>query len=117
MNTCKAPLIIPKGWEKYNLPNGSSSIVKETISGLCALLTIDQYDETCSDFPPMGIGEYFHISLSRRDKYPQWDEMKEFIYGECPFFNEQKDVVMLLPPKNQYVNVHSNCFHFYQKIS
>jgi len=116
MNTCKAPLIIPKGWKEFIMTEGNYAITKQKLSGLCALLSIDTYDNTCVDLPPMGKGEYFHISISRRDSYPEWDEMRDFIYNDCPFFDNRRDVIMILPPFTQYVNVHNNCFHFYQKI-
>ncbi len=51
-----------------------------------------------------------HASVSRRDRYPTWEEIlavKEFIFGDV-------DCMMIMPKKENYVNVHKNCFHIWQ---
>lgn len=104
------PKIIPIGWKPFR----GIALKKETLSGLCVLYSIDKHGYSDIDCPPMGAGFYSHISISRKDKYPEWDEMRDFIYS-CGFFDSERDVCMFLPPKKQYINVHPNCFHFYQK--
>lgn len=50
-----------------------------------------------------------HISISRQDRYPDWKEIleiKEQLFGDT-------DVMMILPKKEDYVNVHPNCFHLW----
>jgi len=103
------PEIIPASWT-----DKGQFITKMTPTGLNVILSIEQFDERDKDAPPMGVGEYVHISLSRQDRYPEWDEMRDFCYG-TGFFDHSRDLVMILPPKKDYVNVHTNCFHFYQK--
>ena len=110
MSVMRMPLVIPLGWKPFK----GVSIWTETVSGLCAIYSIDTHDLGDIDCPPMGAGDYNHVSLSRTDKYPGWDEMRDFIYS-CGLFDENRDVCMFLPPKEQYVNQHPNCFHFYQK--
>jgi hypothetical protein len=109
MAQMRMPDIIPSSWKEF-----INSISKMSPTGLLAVLSIETYDEKDIDKPPLGIGEYIHLSLSRSDRYPEWDEMRDFVY-QCAFFDKEKDVVMLLPPKRNYVNVQKNCFHFYQK--
>lgn len=106
----KMPLVIPVGW----MPFQGFAIWKTQSSGLGALFSLDEHSDSDIDCPPMGAGIYCHLSLSRKDKYPEWDEMRDFIY-DCGLFDSKRDVCMFLPPKEQYVNVHENCFHFYQK--
>lgn len=51
-----------------------------------------------------------HLSISRHDRYPTWEEIlevKEKIFGDI-------DVMMIMPKKSDYVNVHQNCFHLWQ---
>ena len=105
------PIIIPEKWNLFY----DAGIFREFIGGLRAIFSIEMFDTDCVDTPPMGIGEYRHISISRQERYPEWDEMRDLIY-DCGLFSDDKDVVMFLPIKKQYVNVHPNCFHFYQKI-
>lgn len=112
MSTMQAPPVLPPDWTLSEFPNGTSAAALRHWSGMGVLLSHDFYDG--DDVPPTGEGDYVHISLSRPDRYPGWDEMRDFIYG-CGFFDASRDVMMLLPRKDQYVNLHSNCFHFYQK--
>lgn len=52
-----------------------------------------------------------HLSISRRTRYPTWDEIKRARYTFLP---DGLTMAMLLPPKNEYVNIHQNCFHLWQ---
>lgn len=52
-----------------------------------------------------------HCSISHRDRYPTWDEikaMKEY------FFGDEHDAIMVFPRKELWVNVHANCFHLWE---
>ena len=53
----------------------------------------------------------WHLSISNPDHYPEWDTIKFVRYSFCP---EDITMAMLLPPKSEYVNLHSNCFHLWQ---
>ena len=115
MNYCKAPNIIAPPWQTIKKGN-DEMIGRSYPDGICVCFSIEGFDNSASDTPPMGIGEYAHISISRQNKYPSWDEMRDYIYS-CGRFDNKRDVVMLLPPKERYVNLHKNTFHFYQKIT
>jgi hypothetical protein len=59
----------------------------------------------------------FHMSISHRTddlkpgRYPTWDEITEARYEFCP---SQMTMVMFLPPKEEYVNVHETTFHLWE---
>jgi len=53
----------------------------------------------------------WHISYSRANRYPEWDEMRDMRYKIIP---AGITLVMVLPPKGEYVNVHPNCFHWHE---
>jgi hypothetical protein len=63
--------------------------------------------------------EGFHLSISHRTnetppkpgRYPTWDEIVEARYEFCP---AQMLMAMLLPPKEEYVNVHPTTFHLWE---
>lgn len=63
--------------------------------------------------------EGFHLSISHRTneqppkpgRYPTWDEIVEARYEFCP---PQMTMAMLLPPKEEYVNVHATTFHLWE---
>ena len=45
--------------------------------------------------------------------YLTWDEILDVRYA---FFDESDEVYQILPPKEEYVNVHKNCFHLWSKV-
>jgi hypothetical protein len=53
----------------------------------------------------------WHLSISAPDRYPAWDEIAEARYQLCP---DNITMAMLLPPSDEYVNVHQNTFHLHE---
>lgn len=53
----------------------------------------------------------WHLSISHRDRYPTWDEIKDARYALLP---NDAMIAMMLPPKDEYVNLHPNCFHLWE---
>ena len=49
-----------------------------------------------------------HFSISHPTRDPTWEEIAAARYALLP---KLKDCVMLLPPDDDYVNVHEHCFH------
>lgn len=52
-----------------------------------------------------------HISASHPKRMPTWEEMYR-MFEEIGNRNEQ--LVMILPPKKEYVNLHDNCLHLFE---
>jgi hypothetical protein len=71
-----------------------------------------------ADEPQAG-GWHMSISHMRRakggdwvaDRYPSWDEIADARYGLLP---EDMDMVMHLPPPDQYVALHDTTFHLHE---
>lgn len=55
----------------------------------------------------------WHLSISREDRYPDWDEVVAAWYGLVPNA-EFREGVMHLPPLRDYVNVHEFCFQVHE---
>lgn len=53
----------------------------------------------------------WHISIAHKERYPTWDEIAEARYLLAP---DEITMVMLLPPKGEYVNKHNHCFHLHE---
>jgi hypothetical protein len=53
----------------------------------------------------------WHLSISHEERYPTWDEIKWSRYQFCP---GNITMAMLLPPMEEYVNIHERCFHLWQ---
>jgi len=60
---------------------------------------------------PEGKERVFHMSISHADRYPTWDEVADARYELIP---DDVTMAMLLPPREQYVNVDEHCFHLWQ---
>lgn len=56
-------------------------------------------------------GTLRHVSVSYRVRDPRWTELK--LVREA-FFHPDQDVMIVLPRRGQYVNVHQHCFHLWQ---
>lgn len=55
-----------------------------------------------------------HVSVSREDRNPSWEEIKQVREA---FFEPKHYVAQFLPPKSEYVNLHSFCFHLWAKAN
>jgi hypothetical protein len=108
------PLVIPDGWVSREVA-GLTMLFTETAMGLRATFTVERYGEQDSTAPlGLGGGTYGHVVVSRIDRYPSWNEMRDFV-RTCGLFNRQRDIFMILPPDAEYLNLHKNAFHWYQK--
>ncbi len=54
-----------------------------------------------------------HVSVSRRDRCPTWDEMCQV---KDLFWDEDDCVVQFHPARRDYVNFHATCLHLWRKI-
>lgn len=61
----------------------------------------------------------FHLSISFKrfgdgslpSRYPTWDEIRQARYAFAP---QDITLAMLLPPKDEYVNLHETTFHLWE---
>jgi hypothetical protein len=53
----------------------------------------------------------WHLSISCQDRYPGWNEIKDARYALLP---HEITTGMILPPPEEYVNIHPNCFHLHE---
>ena len=51
-----------------------------------------------------------HFSISCDERDPTWEEIASARYALLP---RLRDCVMLLPPDDEYVNLHAHCFHIH----
>jgi hypothetical protein len=54
-----------------------------------------------------------HVSVSRPDRCPTWDEMCAV---KRLFWSDDECVVQFHPPRSQYVNFHAHCLHLWKPI-
>jgi hypothetical protein len=56
-------------------------------------------------------GGWDHVSVSRQDRVPTWDEMCRI---KDLFFDDEETVLQYHPPKSQYVNQCKYCLHLWR---
>ncbi|MEN6630009.1 MAG: hypothetical protein ABFC42_10215 [Sulfuricella sp.] len=54
-----------------------------------------------------------HVSVSRRDRCPTWDEMCQV---KAIFWDDEDCVVQFHPPRSEYVNNHPNCLRLWRQV-
>lgn len=53
----------------------------------------------------------WHISIAHPSRYPTWDEIATARYQLIP---NDVTMVMVLPPREEFINIHRNCFQLHQ---
>lgn len=54
--------------------------------------------------------EWLHISFSRKSRIPSYEDMQKV---KRDFIGEDKKAVLVLPEKENYVNINKNCLHLF----
>lgn len=62
-------------------------------------------------FVMVGLEVGWHLSISHPTRYPTYDEIKNARYHCLP---DDIHMAMIFPPKDQFVNLHTNCFHLWE---
>lgn len=98
------PKVLPHDWRIL----GDIGIWNQTVTGLRILYSISTIDDG---------RKFHHISFSREDRIPGWEEMRDTLY-ELPWLRKNKEVFMTLPPKEEYVALDLCPFvmHWWQEI-
>lgn len=52
----------------------------------------------------------WHLSVAHKERYPSWDELMAF---RSFIFDDDMEVIMVMPGVKDYVNVHERCFHMW----
>ena len=55
----------------------------------------------------------WHMSISHPRRYPSWDEIAHARYAVVP---DEANMMMSLPSREDYVNVHQHCFHLFEIV-
>lgn len=55
--------------------------------------------------------EWDHVSISRRDRVPDWAEMCQI---KELFFEENETAMQLHPPRSEWINNHPTCLHLWR---
>lgn len=108
------PVTNGHGWTDFGdqtLTHGSvRHIARLFTKGECRVL-VSREHHTASILN-VGPGKLrYHLSISCANRYPTWDEIKDARYCLLPL---GLTFAQILPPPNEYTNVHPNCFHLWE---
>ncbi len=56
----------------------------------------------------------WHLSISRKDRLPTYDELKDARYQFLP---DVEYAIQVFPPKSEFVNLHTFCLHLWELAS
>lgn len=105
----RIPVVVPADW-RINPAGGM-----ETIYRFYGPMQAHYSEELLEATEAFREGWYRHASFSRQDRYPGWDEMRKAL-KEIPWIDNEREVIMTIPPPGEYVNLHQNCFRWNQWI-
>lgn len=52
-----------------------------------------------------------HVSVAHPKRYPNWNELTFVRYK---IMKKDVRVAQILPPRDEYINAHENCFHLWE---
>lgn len=74
-------------------------------NGLFIIASAGEYDDG---------KEWLHVSVSRKSRVPSYDELTRI---KRDFIGEDKKAVLVLPEKENHVNIHDYCLHLFYSAS
>ena len=92
---------IPAVAKRFGAANGMQPGSKYYKMGVCNIIVSPPTD-----------GAGWHMSISSTKRYQTWDELAHARYELLP---DDCLMMMELPPKGEYVNVHENTFHLHEQ--
>jgi hypothetical protein len=91
--------VIPARYSALPCPFSDGRAYQED-TGIAILITEREYQGNL----------WLHISMSRYNRYPTWDEIKRI---KNELIGEDVRTIMMMPEKRNYINLHPYCFHLY----
>lgn len=79
----------------------------ESVDELAAMVSLDPLPHLTVKSKP----RFLHLSISRPDVYPGWDEMVDIVEAIA---GPDLDMAMIKPRRLDYVSPHPNCFHWWE---
>jgi hypothetical protein len=97
------PLVLPPHWERIALTEEMGCIF-ESKNGIRVLISWDSFSDGKN---------WLHVSLSRRNRLPSWEDIKEVKHL---FVGPKKKAIQVFPSEDEYVNCHPYVLHLWHCI-
>lgn len=99
------PRVLPLGWsliDKIDLPESGETYVYKGEAGLRVLISLETEENRDR--------RWLHVSCSRRGILPSWEDLR---FVKNLFIGRDKEALQILPPEEEYVNLHQNTLHLW----
>jgi hypothetical protein len=91
------PRVLPLGW---SMTNETAGRMYQAI-GFKVIASVNQQRDGQA---------WLHVSVSRRDRIPTWQELKDI---KDLFIGAKRVALQVLPSADKYVNLHPYCLHLW----
>lgn len=95
---------IPAGWN-HNGIFGRSAVYINKINSMTVLISLDRINP--DEFNTL------HVSVSRKNKLPTWDDLKKVKHD---FIGAEGEAFQCFPKNSEFVNMHSYCMHLWSTL-
>ncbi len=92
------PRVLPPGWD---VDHGCGNVLFNRSIGISVIISAERHDDG---------RRWLHVSLARRSRLPTWDDVRLI---KDLFVGRGRKAIQILPPENEYVNVHPHCLHLW----
>jgi hypothetical protein len=92
------PRVMPAGWMMDNILPGRRY---RRTDGFTVLASVQRQRDG---------QRWLHVSFSRPDRLPSWEELKEV---KQIFIGRERTAIQVIPRDSEYVNVHPYCLHLW----
>lgn len=110
-NMAKAIILRPfrpeklfKGWAEPPSNIDAAALFTHK-SGLAVFASVDEMFDNAGESC-----EWVHLSISRQDRLPSWDDLKGV---KKMFLGDHREAVQVLPKAEDYINLHPFCLHLW----
>lgn len=104
--------MIPSHWKKWKVlewPPGSGNKAGDCYHHRL----IEDFSVIVSKAEMDDGSEWWHVSVSRIDRLPTWEELEKV---KREFLGDKTEAFHMVPKKSDYVNVHRYCLHMWSPI-
>lgn len=92
--------VLPTPQMAAAMVNANNSYLRVYLLGECSVIVTKEFDS-------------FHLSVAHPRRLPTWAEVSQARYRLLP---GDRSYAMILPPVEQYINIHSHCFQLVEVV-
>jgi hypothetical protein len=100
------PHVLPASWNERRHPEPHHALINR----FWHVSTRDGVLRVMAGLERHGDRRWIHISASRRERLPSWDDLK---LVKRVLAGPERQAIQVIPRESEYVNIHPNCLHLF----